>query len=158
MNTGRWHEVKETALPGANLDTLISFRNVKDELCINAEQNLILKGTQLVIPAKLQHRVVQLAHEGHQGMSKTKSFIRSKGWFPNMDKAEEEVSSCIPCQANTNRCTKEPLCMSELPRGPWLNLSVDFCGPLPTGEHFIVIDDENSRYPVVEIVRSTSAD
>ena len=62
MNTGRWHEVKETALPDANLDALISFMNVKDELYINAEQNLILKGTQLVIPAKLQHRVVQLAH------------------------------------------------------------------------------------------------
>ena len=135
MNTGRWHEVKETALSGANLYALISFWNVKDELCINAEQNLILKGTQLVIPAKKLHRVVQLAHEGHQGMSKTKYFIRSKVWFPNTDKAvEEEVSSCIPCQANTNRCTKEPLCMSELPRGPWLNLSVDFCGPLPTGE------------------------
>ena len=126
MNTGRRHEVKETALPGANLDAPIIFRNVKDELCINAEQNLILKGTQLVIAAKLQHRIVQLAHEGHQGMSKTKSFIRSKVWFPYMDKAvEEEVSSCIPCQANTNRCTKEPLCMSELPRGPWLKLSDD---------------------------------
>ena len=126
MNTGRWHEVKETTLPAANLDAPIIFRNVKDELCINAEQNLILKGTQLVTAAKLQHRVVQLAHEGHQGMSKTKSFIGSKVWFPYMDKAvEEEVSSCIPCQANTNRCTKEPLCMSELPRGPWLNLSDD---------------------------------
>ena len=65
MNTGRWHDVKETALPGAKSDALISFRNVKDELCINVEQNLILKGTQLVIPAKLQHRVIQLAHEGH---------------------------------------------------------------------------------------------
>ena len=152
MNIGRWNEVKETALPGANLDTLISFRNVKDELCINAEQNLILKGTQLVIPAKLQYRVVQLVQEGHQRMSKTKSFIRSKGWFPNMGKAEEEVSSCIPCQANTNRCTKEPLCMSELPRGPWLNLSVDFCGPLPTGEYLLVIVNEYSWYPVVETV------
>ena len=153
MNTGRWHEVKETALPGAHLGTLISFRNVKDELCINAEQNLIPKGTQLVIPAKLQHRVVQLTHEGHQGMSKTKYFIRSKVWFPNTDKAvEEEVSSCIPCQANTNRCTKQPLCMSELPRGPWLNLSVDFCGLLPTGEYLLVIVDEYSRYAVIEIV------
>ena len=117
---------KKTALPDANLGALISFRNVKNELRIKAEQNLILKGTQLVIAAKLKHRVVQLAHEGHQGMSKTKSFIGSKVWFPYMDKAvEEEVSSCIPCQANTNRCTKEPLCMSELPRGPWLKLSDD---------------------------------
>ena len=131
MNTGRRHEVKETALPGANLDAPIIFRNVKDELCINAEQNQILKDT---IPAKLQHRIVHLAHEGHQGMTKTKSFIHSKVWFPNVEKAveEEEVSSCIPCQTNT--CTKELPSMSELPRGPWLNLSVDFCGPLPTGE------------------------
>ena len=90
MNTGRWHEVKEAALPGANVDALISLRNVKDELCSNAEQNLILKGKQLVIPAKLQHRVAQLAHEGHQGMSNTKSFIRSKVWFSNIDKAVEE--------------------------------------------------------------------
>ena len=81
-NTGRHQEVKETALPGALLDALISFLNVKDELCINAEQNLILKGTQLVIQAKLQHRVAQLAHEGHQRMSKTKSVILSKVWFP----------------------------------------------------------------------------
>ena len=153
MNTGRWHEVKETALPGANLDAPISFRHVKDELCINAERNLTLKGTQLVIPAKLQHRLVQLAREGHQGISKTKVFISSEVWFSNMVKAvEKEVSSCIPCQANTNRCTKEPLCISERPRGPWLNLSVDFCGPLPTGEYLLVVVDEYSWYPVVETV------
>ena len=46
LNTGRWQEVKETALSGANLDALISFMNIKDELYINAEQNLILKGSQ----------------------------------------------------------------------------------------------------------------
>ena len=46
MNTGRWHEVKETALSGANFDALSGFRNVKDNFCINAEQNLILKGSQ----------------------------------------------------------------------------------------------------------------
>ena len=158
MNTGRWHEVKEAALPGANVDALISLRNVKDELCSNAEQNLILKGTQLVIPAKLQHRVAHLAHEGHQGMSNTKSFIRSKVWFPNIDKAVEEFFPAAFPVRQTNRCTKEPLCMSELPRGPWLNLSVEFCGPLPTGEYLLVIVDEYSRYPVVEIVRSTSAE
>ena len=25
--------------------------------------------------------------------------------------------------------------MSELPKGPWLKLGIDFCGPLPTGEY-----------------------
>lgn len=34
---------------------------------------------------------------------------------------------------------------------------MDFCGPLPTGDYLMVLIDEFSRYPVVEIVRSVSA-
>ena len=52
----------------------------------------------------------------------------------------------------------DPLCMSPLPRGPWLNLSIDFCGPLPTGEYLMVMVDEFSRYPIVEVLRSASAE
>ena len=48
--------------------------------------------------------------------------------------------------------------MSELPAGAWQNLSLDFCGPLPTCESLLVIQDEYSRYPVVEIICKTSID
>ena len=34
---------------------------------------------------------------------------------------------------------------------------MDFCGPISTGEYLLVIIDEHSRYPVVEIVPSVSA-
>ncbi|XP_069122386.1 uncharacterized protein [Argopecten irradians] len=34
---------------------------------------------------------------------------------------------------------------------------MDFCGPLDTGEYLFVIIDEYSRYPIVEIVKSVSA-
>ena len=47
--------------------------------------------------------------------------------------------------------------MSDLPSGPWKDLSADFCGPLPTGEYLFIIIDEYSRYPIVEIIRSVSA-
>ena len=70
-----------------------------------------------------------------------------------MDTAvEKEVKQCILCQANTGRGTVEPLRMSDLPRGPWLNLSVDFCKPLPSGDYLMVIVDEYSRFLVVEVV------
>ena len=70
-----------------------------------------------------------------------------------MDTAvEKEVKQCIPCQANTGRGTVEPLRMLDLPRGPWLNLSVDFCGPPPSGDYLMVIVDEYSRFQVVEVV------
>ena len=47
--------------------------------------------------------------------------------------------------------------MSELPSGPWENISIDFCGPLPSGNYLFVMVDEYSRYPIVEIVKSVSA-
>lgn len=52
---------------------------------------------------------------------------------------------------------REPLKMSPLPNGPWERLSADFCGPLSSGDYLFVIIDEYSRYPVVEILRSVSA-
>ena len=67
------------------------------------------------------------------------------------------IRECLPCQATTPEEPREPLNMSELPEGPWQHISMDFCGPLPTGEYLLVIVDEYSRYPVVEVVNSTSA-
>ena len=41
--------------------------------------------------------------------------------------------------------------------GAWRNLSMDFLGPLPSGEELMVLVDEYSRFPIVEIFRSVSA-
>ena len=47
--------------------------------------------------------------------------------------------------------------MTEMPQGPWKKLHVDFYRPLPSGEYLLVVVDRYSRYPEVEIVRSTKA-
>lgn len=47
--------------------------------------------------------------------------------------------------------------MSSLPDGPWEKVAVDFCGPMPTGEYLLVLMDEYSRFPIVEIIKSVSA-
>ena len=79
-------------------------------------------------------------------------------WFPGMDDAvEKEVSRCIPCQAAVESSSKEAVVMSELPGGPWDQLSMDFWGPIPSGEYLLVVIDNYSRFPEVEIVASTSA-
>ena len=155
-NTGRWHDVDKYDVDQA---ALRQFQNVRDELTVNRHGNLLLRNTRIVVPTSLQARAVQLAHEGHQGISKTKALIRSKVWFPGIDTAvEDAVRRCVPCQANTTRQHAEPLNMSNLPRGPWINLSIDFCGPLPSGQYLMVITDEYSRFPIVEVVRSTAAE
>ena len=79
-------------------------------------------------------------------------------WFPNIDaQAAQLVATCIPCQANTPQHNAEPLNMSDLPSAPWVEVSMDFCGPYPTGDYLMVLIDEYSRFPIVELIRSTAA-
>ena len=59
-----------------------SYDNVFHEL---TDQGVIMRGDVIILPEILSDRVIDLAHEGHQGISKTKSLIRSMGWFPRLD-------------------------------------------------------------------------
>jgi len=111
-----------------------------------------------VIPASLQDRVIQLAHQGHQGITKTKALLRSKTWFPKInDMTESAINQCLPCQASTITHTREPLQMTELPDYPWQRVSADFCGPFPSGHYLLVVMDDYSRYPAVELLTSPSS-
>lgn len=89
------------------------------------EDNLLLKGSKIIIPKELQKKVITLAHEGHQGIVKTKKLLREHIWFPGIDKTvEAAIKDCIYCQAATVTNNYEPLQMSELPKSPWK----EFCG------------------------------
>ena len=134
------------------------FLNVKDELSVC--NGLILRNHRLVLPHSLQTKAVDLAHTGHQGIVKTKMLLREKVWFPSIDKlVEEKVKTCLPCQAATTGTSTnpEPLIMTKLPDAPWQEVAADFVGPFPSGELLLVVIDEFSRFPEVEIINSTSA-
>ena len=47
--------------------------------------------------------------------------------------------------------------MTNLPKGPWQNVSVDFCGPFPSGDYLLVVIDDHSQNPEVEILNTTSS-
>ena len=72
-----------------NVHEVQTFARVQDELVIT-EKESILKGTKLVIPETLSNHVIELAHEGHQGIVKTKSLLRKKFWFPGKDRLVEK--------------------------------------------------------------------
>ena len=56
--------------------TIPSYAHVKDELCTYGE--ILLRGTRIVVPKVLRDKVVRLAHEGHQGVVKTKCRLRTE--------------------------------------------------------------------------------
>ena len=137
---------------------LAILHSVRTELAINENDDVLLKSTRIVIPASLRKRAVDLAHEGHQGLTKTKQLIREKICFPSIDAmVKKTVGSCIACQCVTPAKPLVPLKMSRMPPTPWHTVHLDFLGPFPNGELLLVAIDAYSRYPEVEIVRSTAA-
>ena len=132
---------------------------LKEELPIvedenNGERKILLSGTRLIIPKSLQAQIIAL---GHQGVIKTKQLVREKVWFSGIDTMVERIcKECIMCQAATPTNTSEPLQMTELPEKKWHEVSVDHVGPFPDGKHVLVIIDDYSRFPIVEVVKSTS--
>ena len=119
---------------------------------------LVVRGARIVVPTALQERVVRLAHEGHQGITKTKEYLRARVWFPGLDRiVEERVRHCHPCQVVTVAQDREPLRMSKIPSEPWKEIAIDFWGPVKTGEYLLVMVCKHSRWVEVEFVSSTSA-
>ena len=119
------------------------YYQVRHELTAAADSNIILRGSRIVIPPSLQNRTVQLAHEGHQGIVKTKQLLRQKVWYPGIDSdVAQTIANCIPCQAVGPAPRSEPLKMTELPAASWRKLSTDFCGPFPSGDYLLVVIDE----------------
>ena len=141
------------------------YKNIWQELCII--DDTIHKGDKIVIPdgeifpgsGNIRNWVLDIAHEGHQGCTAMKSYLRSIAWFPKMDSSiDKKVKECLACQASTKTPHRDPLIPSTLPDQPWEKLSADHWGPLPDGKYLLVIVDEFSRYPEVEVVKGTSAE
>ena len=70
---------------------------------------------------------------------------------------KDRIDNCLACQAVTPRKSSRIEPLTPLPSGPWKKLAVDFLGPYPSGDYLLVVIDEYSRFPEVEIIRSTSA-
>ena len=144
IKSGDWRSAADDAL-------LRPYFNVHNELIVNVENDIVLRQSRIVLPASLHNQAIQIAHEEHQGVVKTKQLLRTKVWFPGIDKlAEATVRSCVACQATTPATHIELLQMTELPHGPWESLSADYLGPLPSGEYLLVMMDNYSRFPVVD--------
>ncbi|KAL8593283.1 hypothetical protein ACOMHN_009936 [Nucella lapillus] len=100
VQTGFWHTPTDTYIDVSSYQILKTFR---EELSVQNNGQVLLFGTQLVIPRSLQQCVINIAHEGHQ------------------------------------------------------EVSIDFCGPFPSGDYLLVVVDAYSRFPEIEILSSTSA-
>ena len=150
-------DVVREALAAGRFDKCKPYAVVAGELCQIGQ--LVLRGTRLVIPSKLRARVLALAHEGHLGVVGTKQNLRSKVWWPGIDKAAERYCrSCHGCQLVARPEPPEPVTPTQLPEGPWRDVAVDLMGPLPSGHSLLVIVNYYSRYQETLVMQSTTTE
>jgi len=146
LKTGNWSSCANS-----------SFEHVKDELC--ASNSLILRGTRLVMPKSLRLQTLKLAHEGHQGIVKTKWRLRSKVWWPKIDsEVEDFCKRCHGCQVVSDYIPPEPMARTLPPDKPWKDCAADLMGPLPNGENILVVVDYFSRYYEIAFLSSTTSE
>ena len=159
ITTNSWESfISRSDQTSVNMSEVKRFAKIRNELSVNNDASIVLRGTRIVLPAKLRQKAVNIAHEGHQGIVKTKQLLREKVWFPRLDEEVKGViGDCLACQASGPDPRPDPLQMSPLPPEPWHTVHIDFCGPFPTGEYLLVTIDAYSRFPEVDIVKSTCA-
>ncbi len=58
-----------------NSDLVKPFKQIKDELSVSSN-NMILRGSRIVVPDSLQQKAIDIAHESHQGLAKTKITLK----------------------------------------------------------------------------------
>lgn len=146
------------ALTSGNTDELpLCFRMISSELCF--ADDVLLRGDRIVVPDKLQQRILHLAHEGHPGIRMMKGHLRANVWWPKMDEQTEKfVKACRGCTLVSAPNPPEPMIRKELPSRPWEQVAIDFLGPLPNGENLLMCIDYYSRFlEVVEMIDITTA-
>ena len=133
------------------------YKDIFRELSV--AKQLVLRGRRIVVPESLWQDIVALAHIGDQRPTKTKQYLHERVWFPKMDAmVEEHVKACKPCLAATPGENYQPLQPSTIPDHPWQHVATDFKGPVGNQFYFLLVIDEYSHFPVVEIVTTTAAD
>ena len=155
--SNHWYNARINAQLPMNA-TYRTLQKSRHEISLARDNTVILKGNRIVLPEKLQQKAINLAHSGHQGIVKTVALLREKVWFPRIQaQVEETIKNCQDCQVATPSNNREPLQMSPLPTAPWVELSADFGQITADGTYALVVQDEYSRYIVVDTLTSLTA-
>ena len=113
-----YESIKTGTLDCVKYPQLTCFSRVFNELSI--VNGIIIKGEKILVPSNLRQRVLSAEHDGHQGLEKTKGILRSKIWYPGIDKEIRElVRNCRGCQSAVNYTYREPLLTFRIRNAPY---------------------------------------
>ena len=142
LRTGKWNKTAHRRYYSTRFNLSVT------------DTGILLKNHRIVIPTSLRQSLLHIAHRQHLGQNRTKEILREKVWWPGMStEVETLVKSCPTCQIVTPTKRIEPLQPTEMPSEPWQTIGADLKGPLPSGEHILVLLDYKTRFPITFIMK-----
>ena len=122
------------------------FKKFTDELSI--DDQLVLRGTQIVIPPSAIKDTIRKLHASHQGIVRTKRRARQTVFWPGMTSdLTNTVVACPDCAYYRPSNVPEPLTQDSLPTRPFEVTGADL---FSYGNHeYLVYADRYSGYPYV---------
>ena len=147
IQSGRWDKQTSEYEP---------YYNRKTEL--STQSGIIFWKNRVVIPPKLRDTMMTELHDCHPGIVRMKSIARSYFWFPGLDKQIESIAqSCAQCIHKRKSPPESQLHSWRYPDYPFQRIQIDFAGPMDS-KMFLVIIDCYSKWPEVEIMKTTSSE
>ncbi|XP_063233061.1 uncharacterized protein K02A2.6-like [Bacillus rossius redtenbacheri] len=120
------------------------YYSFKEDLTI--QDDLIYKGTQIVIPTSMRGALLDKIHYTHLGIQKCKLRARECVFWPGMSRdIENRVGNCTTCRAAQHANTKEPQIDKEIPGRPWQIVAIDIFHF--QGKDYLLLVDTYSKYP-----------
>nr|XP_012137589.1 PREDICTED: uncharacterized protein K02A2.6-like [Megachile rotundata] len=113
--------------------------------------NVIFRDHKVVIPVKLQKKILQELHSGHFGVVRTKHLARGYVWWNKIDNdIENLVRNCSECNAYKNNPTQITHHIWEPANVPFQRVHIDFAGPF-LGHYFFVLVDAYTKWPEIHV-------
>ena len=94
---------------------------------LTVEDELIVHGCHLLIPAMMRRSILKQLHQAHQGVGRTKERACLSVYWLGIDDIENMVVACKDCQDHLPSNCKEPLITKSRPSRPFQETAVDFC-------------------------------
>jgi len=138
-------------------DPLALYKAVWAELSVHDDGQLVLYQTdRIVVPTEERPRILQLLHQGHSGIGKTRALAKQLYYWPGLSNdIKNIVSSCPACQEYLPSQPDEPL-QTTSAKFPLEHTSADLFSY--AGKDYLVWCDRYSGMVWCDRLRSTTTE
>ena len=131
-NAQSLRELKETmksGWPEKKSQTPASIRvywDARDKL--SELDSIILKGDRILVPPSMRKEMLDIIHQGHMGIEKSKRRARDVLYWPGINsQIIDKIARCTICLEHQRQNTKEPMIPFRIPSKPWEMVATDIC-------------------------------